>query len=92
MERFIAIPQRMCEEADNLLKAVIGYWPALKSTSPDGLREGFLIRSGKLVTSETPAVVHVERNTVDILLGALPWGLGVIKLPWISEPFYVDWP
>lgn len=91
VERFIAIPQRMCDEADHLLKAAIGHWKVLKNTSPDGLREGFLTRAGKLVTTGEPTILYVEKNTIDVLLSSLPWGLGVIKLPWMPEPFYVDW-
>lgn len=91
IERFVSIPQGMLDEADNLLKTAIGHWKALKNTSPDGLREGFLTRPGKLVTTDEPAILYIEKSTIDILLSSLPWGLGVIKLPWMPRPFYVNW-
>ncbi|RQH14300.1 hypothetical protein D5R40_34405 [Okeania hirsuta] len=40
------------QEGLNLLKAIIHNWAALKRTKPDGLREGFLQRSGLLSWQE----------------------------------------
>ncbi|WP_413667096.1 contractile injection system tape measure protein [Mucilaginibacter sp. Mucisp86] len=91
LERDIEIPQRMLDEGDNMLRTVIKYWKALKNTSPGGLREGFLIRKGKLIEAEQPVRLIVERMDLDILLSSLPWGIGVIKLPWMDGPFYVEW-
>lgn len=91
LERDIEIPQRMLDEGDNMLRTVIKYWKALKNTSPGGLRESFLMRKGKLIEAEQPARLIVERMDLDILLSSLPWGIGVIKLPWMDEPFYVEW-
>lgn len=91
LERDVEIPQRMLDEGDNMLRTVIKYWKALKSTSPGGLRDAFLIRNGKLIEAEQPVRLIVERMDLDILLSSLPWGIGVIKLPWMDEPFYVEW-
>src|SRR5262249_46646824 len=44
---FILTPEEK-EECENMLRAVIGHWPALGTTSPVGLRNGFLQRIGKL--------------------------------------------
>ncbi|HEY9195686.1 MAG TPA: contractile injection system tape measure protein, partial [Mucilaginibacter sp.] len=91
LERQIEIPRRMLDEGDNMLSTVIKYWKSLRNTSPDGLREGFLMRKGKLIEAENPARLIVEKMDLDILLSTLPWGIGVIKLPWMDEPFYVEW-
>lgn len=91
LEREIEIPQRMLDEGDNMLRTVIKYWKGLKNTSPGGLREAFLMRNGKLIEAEQPARLIVEQVDLDILLSSLPWGIGVIKLPWMDEPFYVEW-
>lgn len=91
LEREIEIPQRMLEEGENMLRTVVKYWKALKNTSPGGLRQGFLMRNGKLTEAERPVRLIVEHKDLDILLSSLPWGIGVIKLPWMDEPFYVDW-
>jgi hypothetical protein len=91
LEREVEIPQRMLDEGDNMLRTAIKYWKGLKNTSPGGLREAFLMRNGKLIEAEQPARLIVERMDLDILLSSLPWGIGVIKLPWMDEPFYVEW-
>lgn len=79
------------KEGMNLLRAVIDHWGALGSTSPDGLREGFLIREGKLTKGDSGWKLHVEQKTLDILLDRLPWNLSMIKLPWMKEILYVEW-
>jgi hypothetical protein len=79
--------------ADELLKAVVGYWSVLKSTSPDGLRHTFLQRQGKLSPkSEGDGWrLLVERKTEDVLIERIPWGFSVIKLPWMNDILFVEW-
>ena len=79
------------EECEKLLQDVIGHWAILKNTSVDGLRETFLQRNGKISRTENGWKLKVERKTVDILMNKLPWGIGMIKLPWMNEMMYVDW-
>ncbi len=91
VERFVTLGHSMKEECETLLQAAIGHWHALKKTSPDGLREGFLQRSGKLVLSEFQNRLVVENKSHDVLLTFLPWGYGIIKLPWLEAPLFVEW-
>jgi hypothetical protein len=79
------------EEADKMLQAVISNWTALKNTSPDGLRDGFLQREGRLEKRPDGWVLTIEGKTMDILLNRLPWGINIIKLPWMDEILRVDW-
>ena len=79
------------EEAENLLQAAIDHWGALKSASPDGLRDGFLRRTGLLKKSPTGWKLQIEQQTMDLLLDKLPWGLGVVKLPFMKELLKVEW-
>jgi hypothetical protein len=97
MEATIAIPADIpltdaeiasCEE---LLQAVITHWQALRNTSADGLREGFLQRAGKLMPDDKGYLVQVERKAQDVLLAHLPWGYGIIKLPWLDSMLHVSW-
>jgi hypothetical protein len=76
---------------NELLQAVISHWKALRNTSPDGLREGFLQREGKLSQADKGLVVHVAQKPQDILLAHLPWGCGMIKLPWLENIIHVTW-
>ncbi|MCH6236261.1 contractile injection system tape measure protein [Cognataquiflexum rubidum] len=87
----IDISQEFKIEGEELLQAVIGHWSFLKNTSIDGLRETFLQRNGKISRVEKGWKLQVERKTVDVLLAKLPWGLGIIKLPWMNDMMFVEW-
>lgn len=80
---------------DSLLGAVIAHWKTIGQTSPDGLRETFLRREGRLVREEAAAGTHwrlvVRPAPFDMLLDRLPWSYATIKLPWMQEALYVDW-
>lgn len=78
-------------EADDLLSSVIGHWAALKNTSINGLRETFLLRNGKLTKDQSGWLLQVEDKTADILMNKLPWGISVIKLPWMKDMLRVEW-
>lgn len=80
------------EEALALLKAVIRHWEALRQTSPDGLRGTFLLRPGKVSQHDDGDwFLKVETNAFDILLDQLPWGISLIKLPWMQYNLWVEW-
>ena len=79
------------EEADALLRAVIDHWRVLKSTSPKGLRTAFLARRGLLREEEHGWRLQVEPNAFDVLVAQLPWGLGIIKLPWVPKAIFTEW-
>jgi hypothetical protein len=80
---------------DGLLLAVIAHWKALGHTTPDGLRQTFLCRIGRLVEHEAYEGQHwrmkVQPISFDMLLDRLPWSFGTIKLPWMKGAIHVDW-
>ncbi len=78
-------------ECNTLLKAVIDHWKALKSTSPDGLREAFLQREGRLEPNRNPPRLRVNPMPQDMLLQRLPWSYSIIKLPWMDQRLHVEW-
>ena len=78
-------------EAQDLLASVIEHWSALKNTSPSGLREAFLQRDGRLADRPDGWKLTVEQRPVDVLLSSLPWGLSIVRLPWMAAPLWVDW-
>ena len=79
------------EEGEHLLEMLIEQWSILKNTSPDGLRNTFLMREGYLKKDFNGWKLQIERTTIDILLDRLPWGYSVIKLPWLEKMIYVEW-
>ena len=76
---------------DQLLRAVLTHWRALKSNSIDWMREQFFLRAAKLERLESHWRLTVERRAQDVLLDGLPWGLGVVGLPWMQGRVYVHW-
>lgn len=76
---------------EDLLRSVIEHWSVLKNTSPDGLREGFLIREGKLSVHGDHYLLQVEQQSIDILLEQVPWSFRLIKLPWMKKALQVEW-
>jgi hypothetical protein len=76
---------------DALLRAVVRHWTALRSSSPAWLREQFFLREGKLESVDSGRRLTVERRAQDVLLARLPWGCGVVELPWLGERLFVHW-
>jgi Contractile injection system tape measure protein len=90
--RGIELPPTALTEGEHLLQTAIDYWQVLKDTSPDGLREGFLQRTGKLTLQDDGNWrLQVEQQSIDILLGSLPWGINVVTLPWLECLIMVEW-
>ncbi|MGZ8158744.1 MAG: contractile injection system tape measure protein [Methylobacter sp.] len=92
VESDMALTDAEKEEAEALLEAVIRHWDVLRNTGINGLRGTFLLRSGKLsLRDDGDWLLQVESKSYDILLGQLPWGIGMIKLPWMWRMLWVEW-
>ena len=92
IEKELLISDNMVAESDKLLKAVIKHWSALKNTSPDGLRNSFLQREGKLTRNNDGSwKLFIQQNAFDILISKLPWSISFIKLPWMKNMLQVEW-
>ncbi|WP_374454959.1 contractile injection system tape measure protein [Nocardioides sp.] len=91
VERDPALTKDEVAEASALLRAVVGHWEALRSTSPDALRAEFLTRPGTLFAEGDDWVLRVEDRSVDILLEQLPWGVSMVQTPWMDRMLRVEW-
>lgn len=78
-------------ECENLLQAVIFNWPVLRNVTIAGLRSMFLIREGILRIRDGHWALSVENQAYDILLDKIPWGISMVKLPWMPELLFVEW-
>lgn len=78
-------------ECESLLASVISHWRVLRNTSAGSFRETFLLRNGKLSKVDQGWLLQVEQKTFDVLLNHLPWGIGIIKMPIMSEMLFVEW-
>jgi hypothetical protein len=76
---------------DALVRAVLQHWTALRSSSPEWLREQFFLRDGKLEDVDSGRRLTIERRAQDVLLARLPWGFGVVALPWLTTQVFVRW-
>lgn len=91
IERDIVLEPFEKQQAESLLKAVLEHWPPLSSSGVPALRETFLQREGLLQFRNNEWLLKVEHRTVDILLNKLPWGIGVVRLPWMPYLLKADW-
>ena len=87
----ISLSPKQQEEAIHLLETAISHWSVLQNTTPAGLRGQFLTRSGKLTFETEKDHLHLQRETADILLDQLPWGLTLMRLPWLKKLVYINW-
>ncbi|GEM_PF-2460381 len=83
--------KKLDRQIDDLLQSIIGHWKELKKTSPEGLRNTFLIREGKLHDKNGFYYLYVREQTVDILLAYVSWNYQTIKLDWMKQILFVEW-
>jgi hypothetical protein len=76
---------------NQLLEEVLKHWKPSRNTSPQGLREAYLQRNGKLEHIYSGWHLTIEQKTLDILLSKLPWGISLIKFPWMPQMLTVTW-
>jgi len=79
-------------EIDELLNVVIERWTVLKGMQPKDLQHAFIQHKGRIKRGNPTWEINVEQQTPDILLNMLPWGIGVVKLPWLEQMILVEWP
>lgn len=92
LESQLNLNKKQSELCEMLLASTIQHWDALKNTSPEGLQNTFLNREGKLnLLENNDWLLTVKSSAVDVLLSKLPWGIGVIKLPWMENKLLVEW-
>ena len=91
LEIDIALAEEEQQLIDGLLNTVIQQWSILKSTSPEGLRETFLKRDGKLQIEEEEYILHVVPKSYDMLLDHIPWSISKIKFSWMKKMISVQW-
>ncbi|MCR9173200.1 MAG: contractile injection system tape measure protein [bacterium] len=91
MDKSMTLNHKDLEEVDNILHSALSHWKSLNSKSPGLLQHEFLQRPGKLFSENGINRVVMEEKTVDILMRDLPWGIGMIQLPWMDDFLHVDW-
>lgn len=91
VKRFITLSKRQKEACEELLKAMLSHWKGLKTQNVDALRSEFLMREGKLTTTNDKDSLYIQRKTQDILLDSIPWNVHLVKIPWKKKLVFVEW-
>lgn len=91
VERDVILTSQEKDEADAMLRAVIGNWEKMSKLSVPAFRDSFLKRGGKLTENEVSWTLRVDQVSYDMLLDTLPWTLGMIKLRYMEKVLYVEW-
>lgn len=79
------------KEAMLFLDDIAGQWPTLNGTSGEAMRNTFMRRNGIIENKENAWLLRIERGPMDIMLDTLPWGISIIKMPWMQQLLYVEW-
>ena len=77
--------------AYELNKSLREHWSSLKDTSGQGLIKSFIERKGIIQKEEKSFLLVVEKNSIDILMESLPFGIQTIKLPWNEYIIHTEW-
>jgi hypothetical protein len=80
--------KQLCGE---LLKVVIQRWEKMNNSSVEGFQAAFLQREGALWEKDGDWWLRVEARGYDMILQTLPWGIGMIKTPWMEQTIYTEW-
>lgn len=78
-------------ECMNMLQALIDNWTILKSTSVQSLQTTFLQRSGLVSYKNRNLEIRIERIGLDVIMDKLPYGLSIIRFPWLDKTIYCSW-
>ena len=87
----IRFTKKELAEAEEVKKAVIQNWPALKTTATSALKAGFFERNGSLKLKDDNWYLNIERKGIDVLIDRLPWPITHIKLPWNNYMIHINW-
>ena len=82
------------KECADLLQQVIQLWKknhVQVNGTVEGLKNSFIQRPGKLIQKENDWRLQVEQRPYDMVLNSLPWGIGIIKNPWMKGMLWVEW-
>ncbi|KZN66653.1 hypothetical protein N473_09675 [Pseudoalteromonas luteoviolacea CPMOR-1] len=91
-EEALVLDSEAQDELNTLIKAAINRWEALKDMPIDAFRHMFLQRRGEVKLTANGVSIVVENKPQDVLLMKLPWGLGIVQLPWLdTDLINIEW-
>ena len=79
------------QAVQDIIDSLREHWSILRNTSQEGLVVSFIERPGVIEKTRKDYLLRVEKNTIDILLESLPFGIQTIKLPWNEYIIHTEW-
>jgi len=79
------------KEIDELIQSLIHYWTTLKNTSVDAFKYNFFNRNAIMTMNEHQLHLHIQRESIDVLIETLPWSISIIKHAWMKNIIMVNW-
>ncbi|WP_440056278.1 contractile injection system tape measure protein (plasmid) [Pseudoalteromonas sp. T1lg65] len=77
---------------DYMLQAVVSRWEVLKGMPKAEFVRLFIAREGTVESTDTGYHVAVSTLPQDVLMAKLPWGLGMVQLPWLGQTLiHIEW-
>lgn len=76
---------------DGFVQSLSSRIPGLHRCVAEDIRILFLQRPGELREKEGQWFLNVERESIDVLLGDVPWPVHTLSLPWTLHPLNVIW-
>ncbi|MDK1286623.1 contractile injection system tape measure protein [Pseudoalteromonas umbrosa] len=91
-EEQATISEQERDEITNMVNAAISRWEALKGMPADAFKSMFLQRAGEVKLTANGVCIVIDSKPQDILLMKLPWGLGIVQLPWLNNDLInIEW-
>ncbi|MCG7550366.1 contractile injection system tape measure protein [Pseudoalteromonas sp. Of7M-16] len=91
-EEVDSLNEEELDELHTLVSAAVARWDALKGMPVESFKAMFLQRSGEVKLTANGVSVVVESKPQDVLLMKLPWGLGIVQLPWLGNDLVnIEW-
>ncbi|CAH9054022.1 hypothetical protein PSECIP111951_00942 [Pseudoalteromonas holothuriae] len=77
---------------DYMLQALVSRWQILKGMPVDEFVRMFITREGTVEQTESGCHINVVSMPQDVLMSKLPWGLGMVQLPWLDQALlHIEW-
>ncbi|MHA7129201.1 contractile injection system tape measure protein [Algoriphagus namhaensis] len=92
LDTAISLTEHEKELALSLFGGIRSNWEKMKNGSTSAIQETFMQRRAHLTLDHGPQMLlEIEPKGVDILLDSLPWGLSMVKLPWMEKGLEIKW-
>ena len=91
IDRSIELSPQEHDACASVTSAILAHWQVVSNSSPEGLRETFFQREGKLEHKSDRWALSVQRKTLDVLVDQIPWSFRIIFHDWMTEPLHVNW-